>query len=402
MHSIKKIISILNIRPEELSIVFTQCFGKSKNEHDLIVKEWIRQKILEDYEKYRYNKTIVEYIANSEDILTPEVNLIYTLKTFPYHRSLISDFILIVQQLSIDLQLDIKLIWALVAQFDIPYPFRRLAVIFLMSYLDKNNSENTILNSIIIETLESICLSEANVIDKFYAISLLKYYFSHTNIKISEDPLMVCLNDIERLESISENGLRIEGNKHFISDANLVQLENITKKILKTTNSAFRIKRKTSNSEIFNVTRFIVSNFRSEKQQSEYIVKIIEKIGNSGDVFEFRSISYSEADYLCLICMLVDLPDIIEYYSDEISKRLIVPIGIYLIQKNIDQAEFRILEIISSNLPLDLKIDLLLILSEIDDKTYINRAIGIIKNSHMINSTIDQKTRILEICSSLQ
>lgn len=412
MDVIKNILTLLKIPGDESTTFLLGMVGLSNDEMSLRIITYFSEKILEQYETVKDEVDVVKFSEFSPSLKeNPEVmkriQIYRAISSYDFWRmsslDLISTLTTMSEQIS-RYQLT-KFIWSVVVGLDIPPCHRRLAATFLFSF-----DETKVFT---MDALKSIITSDANIVEKYYALSALKFLLSNSCIETKFSRVDLISNDYSLLQKHDEHFLQISGQPRPIELQDLDMLRELGNIALTVDRESFEIKtiyRQTREATAGGFTRvqtgfgstsysgdseFDLNQFSyyvSMYKGREYMVKMVE---NVGDGAQFRSKRYSDSDYACMIGLLCgNGVEILPFYDMFTNTRLISIVGSYLLSKNIDGADITILNLVqNTDISSDVRIAIAHSLKNLENKSYVRTAYRILKD-HFFMMTKSQKQKV--------
>lgn len=355
----ENLIKLLNVPQKEISEILLSSVGLSSEQSNMMFNNWILEKILLNYENIKDNITIISFLSVNGSL--SRFSDIYTRITV-FKEIMNIDFYNIkgveLMVMFSDKQTYIKeLYYIFIAQLDLPPPIRRIACLNLLHdsrYFD-----------LIESSVESVINSNSNIIDKYYFLTMLVFMYKYTNITIMFKKYLFQINDENNLNKHYEQCILITGdlrNENIINHKKLKELS----KIAINGNSRYYIKE--------------IDTIYSYHNSKKYHVKFIEK---DYGMLLFKAIEYTEIDYYCMIGVLCDNAEIIEsFFSANISHKIVIKTGIFLMKSGIISAIDTILYFVS-NTSYDMEIRIMIAKSllSLDDKQYFKSAHDILQTN---------------------
>lgn len=360
MRNIDELFNLLQIGRSETNRILLNVRNLKKKDSVASLRRWFLEKIIQNYNSIKENLYVLDVLKK----LSPTENYM----DFQQRLSAVE----MIKNIDFTNRLPINVVGYLfenrdnplvdfyaiiLASSDIPSSFRRIGCIFLL-----RNPKN---HKIVIDFLTSICDSNCNIIDKYCAISLMKFIYSHNNIVVSEKRNYIPTED-EDIEQYEEQGIIIKGDKREIFYLHQGMLAGLGVKVINGECTPFSctdryhvsddIYRRDQPSLIINdgshpISKILVSTF----QDKEFPIKLIESTING----ERRKVQmYDFNDYCCIIGLICDIPNAISrFYDRNISSQLIVRVGLFLIENRIRGAKDVIMSLVSdSELNMDIRI----------------------------------------------
>lgn len=429
MDTLPNILTLLKISHGESSSFFASLIGASNSEMSTLIINWISEKILERYSEFKDDVDVVKFamistsLKNIPDMLR-RINLYNVISTYDYWNisavELIDMITGIIEQNSHEHPVQrtetdamgtygmAKFLWSIVVQLDIPFCHRRIAAVFLFQY---DNTKN-----LSIKTLKGIINSTANMLEKFYTLSALKFLYTHTNIHVMYGYHIMSNDDLNFLSWYEEQCFSLRGVENEISDEDAHTLKDLGETALVTDHGPFEVKtiyRGTPETTPGGSTSFQkgfsamslpdsppvylnqCSFYESTYNGKAYMIKQIENVGEGRN---FSSVRYSASDYACMLGILCgNDKEILPFYNRSTSTRLIARVGSHLLLKNVDGADIIVFDLIGDmEISIDVRIAIAAGLRNMENTNYARTAHMILKE-HFYMMTNTQKQKVNSI-----
>lgn len=347
-----KIIKLLQIPDNEISSILISSVGLPKNESDTMLNNWILEKIILNYDMVKDNIDIISFININGN---PSISEDCYLRDAIYKFLTVNDFNFSIFESIEEMtdQYSKELYYLIIAQLNVPPSYKRVACLNLL----QTNKYHVL----IISVLESIILSNINIIDKYYCLSLLSFIYKSKNVKCRYKFDNFLYDDEHNLERHYEQFISISFENELIAPENVENLKRLGKISLECHHFYF-----------FKENNIIYSKLNG----NNFPVKI------TGPDF----VEYTDLDYMCMIGFLCKIPNETSmYFTENISRRLIVKIGIFLCENETLPAIHIIMNLISdANLDFNIRLMISKSLKSLTNKQYIETAISILKDQTVL------------------